>query len=160
MESSSISVSAARIVGVVVLLAASAVEFGCSRREESLTPASGSENPGEVRRYAAKEWEEVRSFGYDRKEEVKQGARELDQSFERRRDEIREKARAAGIEGRASWKEAMDDLDQKNRAFKQSLRRLGDATREGWDEVRKDVNAAARDTGDALDRAARDLTGE
>lgn len=54
----------------------------------------------------------------------------------------------------------MEDLDQKNRAFKQSLRRLGDATREGWDEVREDVNAAARDTGDALDRAARDVQGD
>src|SRR5687767_8926554 len=108
MEPSSVSVSAARIVGIVVLLAASAAEFGCSRREESLTPASGSENPGEVRHHAAKEWEEVRTFGYDRKEEVEQGARELDQSFERRRDEIREKARAAGTEARASWREAMD----------------------------------------------------
>jgi hypothetical protein len=160
MEPSSVSVSVARIGGVFVLLAASAAEFGCSRREESLTPASGSENPGEVRRHAAKEWEEVRSFGYDRKEEVKQGARELDASFDRRRDEIRQKARASGAEGRASWNEIMNDLDEKNRAFKHSLRRLGDATREGWEEVREDVNAAARDTGDALDRAARDVTGE
>jgi hypothetical protein len=160
MEPSSISVSAARIIGVVVLLAASLTEFGCSRREESLTPASGSENPGEVRRHAAREWEKVRSFGFDRKEEVKQGARELDASFDRRRDEIREKARASGAEARASWNDVMNDLDQKNRAFKQSLRRLGDATREGWDEVREDVNAAARDTGDALDRAARDVQGK
>ena len=160
MKRSWASVSAARILCVALLLSASLVELGCSRREESLTPASGSENPGEVRRHAAKEWEEVRSFGYDRKEEVKQGARELDASFDRRRDEIREKARASGAEARASWNDIMNDLDQKNRAFKQSLRRLGDATREGWDEVREDVNAAARDTGDALDRAARDVQGK
>jgi cytochrome c556 len=143
-----------------VLLTASPVELGCSHREASLTPASRSENPGEVGRHATKGWEGVRSFGYDRKEEVKQGARELDATFDRRRDEIREKARAAGAEARASWNDMMNDLDQKNRVFKQSLRRLGDATREGWDEVREDVNAAARDTGDALDRAARDVQAE
>lgn len=71
-----------------------------------------------------------------------------------RLDLLRAQANKAGVEARIRWLREIDDLEQRQSAFRRTLNEMKTMGESGWDRLQRTMDSARHDLADAMERLA------
>ncbi|OAI53721.1 hypothetical protein AYO46_03075 [Betaproteobacteria bacterium SCGC AG-212-J23] len=107
--------------------------------------------------HAADDWEKVKSYSVEKKNEAMAYGRKLVRDTDREIKELDRKASKASGEAKANFQSDMKELKAKRKQASQKLDEMGKASSGAWDDAKNGFADAYKDLQDSYHKAVKKL---
>lgn len=121
-----------------------------------LGAATAAEDGERAQEEIAEAYDAVEDYSYEKKDDLVAWLERRREQLDRQAEALREKARTAGAEASERLTALAERLEAQREAAGRKLRRLGDASADAWDDLKR----GALDAYEDLEKAYRDATAD